>query len=300
MVDDGDVTRYEFVFEDGTIGQIDARTLIGDNDDGSTKSDVTSEPNIARNCQVIQLKEVGHSAEPLLEVNELLESVAEFNDGSLGEHAVGVHDELAVLKAVKIAGNQKQIGAALDRQEARSRNVDTMSTLEVLDGSTDGSLELDDWLAIIRNLVVDDDIKFHSTAVHYAFERMEVNVHRVGVEVLELPNRLEVLDVLRRHLSDFEQADSALVIDDGTTLDVSLCLIGKLHEELSIGLAEMVEDAEIDIGTEIVNVGDEEVILSGIDKAVEKARVGERVEDVTVTGRVPFALVAVGAPGNRQ
>jgi len=300
MVDDGDVTRYEFVFEDGTIGQVDARTLVGDNDDGSTKSDVASEPDITRNCQVIQLKEVGHSAEPLLEVNELLESVAEFNDGSLGEHAVGVHDELAVLKAVQIAGDQKQIGAALNGQEAGSGNVDTMCTLEVLDGRTNGSLKLDNWLAIIRDLVVDDDIELHSTSVHHAFEGFEIDVHRVGVEVLELPNRLEVLDVLRRHLSDFEQADSALVIDDGTTLDVSLCLIGKLHEELGLRLDEVVEDAKIDIGTEIVDVGHKEVLLSGSNEAFEEARVGERIKNITVTGRVPFVLVAERTPGNRE
>ena len=38
--------------------------------------------------------------------------------------------------------------------------------------------------------------------------------------------RLEVFDVLIRHLSDFEQTDGALVVDEGTALHGSL---GTIH-----------------------------------------------------------------------
>lgn len=82
-----------------------------------TRSTTTPEKKCSRtnrNSQMIQLEEVGNGAEPLLEVDELLESVTKLDDGGLGEHAVGVHDQLAMLEAVEIAGDQEQIGAALD------------------------------------------------------------------------------------------------------------------------------------------------------------------------------------------
>lgn len=152
----------------------------------------------------------------------LLEVIAELNDGGLSKHAVRVHDKLAMLQRVEIAGDQKQIGAALYGQETATRDVDTMGTLEVLDRSTNSSLELDNRLAIISDLVVDDDIELHLARVHNALDRGKIHPQVVGVEDLELVDglgdnslvvmyvlkynhntHLEVLNVLRRHLGDF-------------------------------------------------------------------------------------------------
>lgn len=63
---------------------------------------------------MVELEEVGHGPEALLEVGDLLEGVAELDDGRLVEHAVAVHDELAVLEAVEIGGDEEEIGAGFD------------------------------------------------------------------------------------------------------------------------------------------------------------------------------------------
>jgi len=232
VVDDRNVSGNELVLKDGTIRQVYPRALVCDNDNRSTKSDLASEPHIASHGKMIELEDVGDGTEAFLEVRDLLEVITKLDDRGLTEHAVRIHDQLAVLQRVQIAGDQQEIGAALDRQEAATRNVDTMGTLEVLDRGTDGSLELNDSLTIVRNLVVDDDVELHPLIVHNTLDCREIHPQVVGVEHLELVHRLEVLNVLRRYLSDFKQADLSLVVDDGTTLDIGLGLVGKLHQEL--------------------------------------------------------------------
>ena len=46
-----------------------------------------------------------------------------------------------------------------------------MAVLEVLDGCTSGSLELDDGLAIIVSLRIDDDLELQALSLHDALER---------------------------------------------------------------------------------------------------------------------------------
>lgn len=77
----------------------------------------------------------------------------------------------------------------------------------------------------------------------------------------------EVLDVFRRHLRDFEQTNRALVIHEGTTLfrkswselrlwfsrhvaylDVSLGLVGDLHDELGLAVNHVLENVLVDTG----------------------------------------------------
>ena len=67
----------------------------------------------------------------------------------------------------------------------------------------------------------------------------QVHVDGVSVEVLELPDRLEVFDMLWRHLGDFEKSNVALIVDDGSTLDVCLGLVGQLHQELALRVNKM-------------------------------------------------------------
>ena len=88
---------------------------------------------------------------------------------------------------------------------------------------------------------------------------LEVHPDVVGVEVLELLDGLELVDVLLGDLGDLEQAGLALVVDDGTTLDIGLGLVGQLHDVLGLGLNHVLQDAEIDNGAEVVSVGQEDV-----------------------------------------
>lgn len=70
--------------------------------------------------------------------------VTQLDDRGSLEHALFVYNELAVLEAVDIRLDEKQVGATLHRQEATTRNVDTVSVPEVLDSSTGGGLQLEE------------------------------------------------------------------------------------------------------------------------------------------------------------
>lgn len=300
VVDDGQVTRNQLVLQDTALGDLDLVALVGNNDDGTPESNVPAKHDITLDGQVIELDHLGDALEPLLELGDLLECVSELNDGGLREHAARVHDQLSVLERVKIRSDEQKIGAALDGKETRSWNVDTLGATEVLDGGTDGSLELNNSLAALESLVVDNDLEVKLLVLENALDGTEVEPQVVGVEDLELLNGLEVLNVLRGNLGDFEKADGALVVDEGTTLDIGLGLVGDLRDELGLGVDHVLVDVEVDIGTEVVDVGNEEVFLAGSDQAVEETRVVHGVEQVTVTGRIPEVLVVGGRAGARE
>ena len=63
---------------------------------------------------MVELEDDGHGAETLLEIANLLKRVAELYYGRLIEHPVWVHDELAMLQAVEIRGDQEEIGCGLN------------------------------------------------------------------------------------------------------------------------------------------------------------------------------------------
>lgn len=96
----------------------------------------------------------------------LLEVVAQLDDGSCLKHPVLIDDELTVLKRVDVALDEQQIGTALDGQEAATRDIDAVAVLEMLDGSASGGLKLNDCLAVIGLLGVDDDLELHAVVVH--------------------------------------------------------------------------------------------------------------------------------------
>ncbi len=66
---------------------------------------------------MVQLEDIRHCSETLLEVGNLLERIAELDDRRLAEHSFGIHHELAVFEAVEVTGDEKEIGTALHRQE---------------------------------------------------------------------------------------------------------------------------------------------------------------------------------------
>ena len=170
-----------------------------------------------------------------------------------------------------------------------------MGIPKVFNGGTDGCLELEDFGPVVHRLVVDDDVELEPFLhLHDPLDGREGDVDRVGVEVLKLPNRLEVLHMLLGYLRDFEQPHGAVVVDDRATLHVRLRLVRELHEELGLRVDEVAEDAEIDVGAEVIDVGDEDVLLPGVNELVEEARVAQGIKDVPVPGRVPLRLVRRG------
>lgn len=89
------------------------------------------------------------------------------------------------------------------------------------------------------------------------------------------------------YLSDFQQSNLSFVINNGTTFDVCLCLVGDLHQELGLCVNHMLQDVDVDGSSQVVNIGDENVFLASCEKLVEETRVGEGVVQVTVSGWVP-------------
>jgi hypothetical protein len=61
-----------------------------------------------------------------------------------------------------------------------------------------------------------------------------------------------------------------------------------------------VERTDVDGGAQVVNVGDEDVLLALGEELVEEARVDESGEDVAVAGRIPILEGAVDVVGQGQ
>jgi len=122
--------------------------------------------------------------------------ITQFDNWRRLEHPLLVDDQLTMLQRINVALDQQQITAALHGQEPLARHIDTMGLGEVLDRSTGGSLELDNSVAVVGRLGVDDDLELHRLGVHDALEGWEVEPEVVGVEDFEFADRLEVLNVL--------------------------------------------------------------------------------------------------------
>ena len=67
-------------------------------DDSAPQRNVAAEVYISGDSQVIELNDLGDLLEALLELRDLLEVIAELDNGGGAEHAVLVDDELAVLE----------------------------------------------------------------------------------------------------------------------------------------------------------------------------------------------------------
>ena len=97
-------------------------------------------------------------------------------------------------------------------------------------------------------------------------------------------------------------------------LDISLCLIRHLHDELGLRVDHMLKDLVVDTRTnvgmwlrdvvrnyshcaKVIRVRDEQVLLALSKKLVKDTRVDKGVVQITVTRWVPLALVAVRSLG---
>ena len=137
-------------------------------DDSASQGHVAAKVHVAGDGQVVELDDLRDLLEALLELRDLLEVIPKLDHRGGSEHPVLVDDQLPVLERINVALDEEQVRARLHGQEARTRDVHTVAVREVLDGSTGGGLELDDGLAIIRRLGVDDDLELHLALLHNA------------------------------------------------------------------------------------------------------------------------------------
>jgi len=134
---------------------------------------------------MIQLNDLGDLLEPFLELLDFFEMVTQLDDRRRLEHPLLIDDELTVLERVDVALDEQEIGARFDGQETRTRDINAVRILKVLDSCTGGGFELDDSLAVVGVLGVDDNFQLHSICFHASLKSFEVDPQVVGVEDFE-------------------------------------------------------------------------------------------------------------------
>lgn len=305
MLQDSQASLHDTVFENGTRRNVNGTALAGNNNYCAFESDVATQVHRTSNGKVVELGDTWDAGNALLEVRDLLEVRTQLNDGGATE-TVGVNDELAVLQAVKVGLDEHQVRAGLDRQETTTGHVDTVGIAEMANSGTDGGFELDDGkigftlLVSGNGLFVGDNLHLQLILLNHTLDGTKVHPDVVGVEVFEFLDGLEFVDVLLGNLSNFQQTHTTIVVNDGTTLDVSLGLIRQFHDVFGLGVDHVLKNAQIDNGTEVVSVGKEENLDATLKKLVKNSGVVKGLENVTVTGRVPVGDLGVEALGCRK
>lgn len=74
----------------------------------------------------------------------------------------------------------------------------------MFDGRSRRRFELDNRLAIVQGFLVDNDFQIHPLAFHHPLECGQVDPDVVSVEDLEFADGLEIFQMFRRYLGDFE------------------------------------------------------------------------------------------------
>ena len=78
-------------------------------------------------------------------------------------------------------------------------------------------------------------------------------------------------------------------MNERSSLNVGSGLVSDLHDELDLRLEAEVEDGEVDGGSEIVNVGEEDVLAALVNKILHQAGVVKREVEIAVAGGIPPA-----------
>lgn len=266
-------TGNDNVLQNGSIRDLDLVSFLAHDNHGALELDALAKSDVARDCEVVELDDLGDLRDALLEVADLFEVTAQLDEGGAAEPA-RVHYERAVLNVVQIALDQEQVRARLHRQEPRPGDVDAAGVLEVANGGTDRGLELQNvqvHAAVLDGLGVGDDLHLELVVVDEALHGLEVDPQVVGVEVLELLDGLELLDVLLGDLGQLEQLDLPVVVNEGTTLDVGAGLVGELHDVLAAAVDDVLENVKVDGGAQIIAVGNKQHLLALGDQIVEDA-----------------------------
>ena len=293
MLDNVKFTSDNLVFEDRSGGDVDASAVVGNNDDGSLEGDFGAKVNVTRDRELIEFEQVGGRSEAFIIARDILEVRAEFDNGGASKVTRGIHDQSSMLKLVEVRLDGKQVGSGLDGQETIARHVNTVSVLEELNGSSGGSFELNhiltsNILGIANNVHI-----FQDTSLDNAFNGRKRHPQVVGVENLEFLDRLEILHVLARHLRNFEKLDDTSILNQRSSLNIRTSLISDFHQKLRLRFLHMLQNIKVDGRSKVINVGQENILLSRSNETIEKARVVERLEDVSVSRRIPLAQRAI-------
>lgn len=96
MIEDVEVARDDLVLEDTARGNVNVRASVGNNDNSTLEDNICSESNISSDSQMVQLQDVGRVLEARHEAVDLLEVIAQLDEGDSVEHALGVDRQLAV------------------------------------------------------------------------------------------------------------------------------------------------------------------------------------------------------------
>jgi len=78
-----------------------------------------------------------------------------------------------------------------------------------------------------------------------------------------------------------------LILNERSSLNVGSGLVSDLHDELDLRLEAEVEDGEVDGGSEVVNVGEEDVLAALVNKILHQAGVVKREVEIAVAGWIP-------------
>jgi len=222
MLQQTQAALHHHILQDRARRDVDGRALGSHDDNRALELHATAKIDTTGDGEVVELDHLGDGRDTRLEARHLLEVVAELDERCWTE-AVGIHDELAVLDGVEIRLDEHEVGAGLDGQEAATGHVHAVSVAKVVDGGTDGRLELDDADVCLALLIgwdalgIRDDLHAQLVVLHDALDGAQVHPDVVGVEVLELLDALELVDVLLRYLGDYDIDGRGVLLKQGTS-----------------------------------------------------------------------------------
>jgi len=201
MLQETQRSLHHDILQDGAWRNVNGTSLIGYNDDSSFELHIAAQLDVSSNGKMVELDNLGNAWNLALEARNLFKVTSKLDQRSTS-NPVGVHDQLAVLQSIQVRLDEHEVGASLDWQEAATWDVDAVSILKVTNGCTDCSLKLNDSLFglalfVSRNgLFVGDDFHGKFIVLDNTLNGTQVHPNVVGVEVLELLDRLELVDVL--------------------------------------------------------------------------------------------------------
>lgn len=296
MLQNAQVSSDDNIFQDCSVWNVNGLTVVDNDDDSTLQGDISAKVNVTSDGQVVQLQDLWHVWDPLLEVVDLLEIRTQL-DQWVGETvSCWVQLQCTVFEEEQVRLDQQQVGTGLDWQESGSWDNNTVSTAKVPDSGTNSSFKLQDVDvrgALRDGLLVGDDLRLDSIRLDQSLHGTQINPQVICVEVLELLDTLKFLNVLLRHLSDLQQSHLTVVVDQSTTLDIGSGLVGQFHDVFGTGLDHVVQDLSVDGGTQVVTVGDEQDLSALGQKRVQFTGGDQTLKQVTVSWRVPTVQVVV-------
>lgn len=300
MLKNRQTARDDDILQLASVGNVNLLALLTYYNDGALERDILAQGDVARDGQMVELHNLGDVGNALLEIANLLVMAAQLYERRAAK-SQRAQLQLAAVHRVQVRLDQQQIGRGLDGQEAASGHIDTVRIAKVSDCGADGSLQLDDIKVHTRlggeGLDVGDNLHAQFIVLNHALDGLEVDPQVVGVEVLELLDGLELLGALLGHLRNLQESHRAVVVNNGTTLDIGLGLVGKLHNVLALRLDHVLQNVKVNHSAQIVNVGDKQNLLALGEKLIQNARVGNGLKQVTVARGVPgidAVLVVLG------